>query len=301
MKNRYIKLISIICIVFLTLFYFNKVIEISADSGWDTSYDSVGGSSSGSSFDSSSNWDSRDSGSSENHRELTPEEERDLETKSIILTFILFAFSVILILLLLLPKSRKLAKEIEEIKKKRHEELNNKIDSIMPRLNKKDIEELAYQIFYDVQMAWMEFDYDKLKPLLSDGLYNVYVMDLEILKQKNQKNIMKKFRLVKAELIDLNLQNNIYSVQVELEVKFIDYIEDCKSNKVLRGKKRHSVDNTYILTFEKTKEEKADNICPKCGAFVEGNATGICEHCGAKLINNTYDWILTKKEIIRQK
>ena len=28
------------------------------------------------------------------------------------------------------------------------------------------------------------------------------------------------------------------------------------------------------------------NICPQCGAPVEGNSTGICEYCKSKLINN---------------
>ena len=32
----------------------------------------------------------------------------------------------------------------------------------------------CYQIFYDTQMAWMNFDYEKLRQLLTDELYNSY-------------------------------------------------------------------------------------------------------------------------------
>ena len=46
----------------------------------------------------------------------------------------------------------------------------------------------------------MEFDYNKLKEILSDELYNPYEVDLEVLKTKNQKNIMKDFELFESKL-----------------------------------------------------------------------------------------------------
>lgn len=38
-----------------------------------------------------------------------------------------------------------------------------------------------------------------------------------------------------------------------------------------------------------------------CGADVIGNATGTCMYCNSKLINNNYNWVMSKKEKIRQK
>ena len=56
-----------------------------------------------------------------------------------------------------------------------------------------------------------------------------------------------------------------------------------------------------MLTFERTKIETEENICPQCGAPVDGNSTGICEYCKSKLINDNYDWVMSKKEKISQK
>lgn len=159
----------------------------------------------------------------------------------------------------------------------------------------------AYQIFYDVQMAWMNFDYDKLKELLTDELYNTYLMDLEELKLKNQRNTMKDFELIETRLISLKEENNTYIAQVYLNVKFYDYVENPSTGIILRGTDRRKLNNTYILTFIKSKEEIKVKYCPRCGAKVEGNQTGICEYCNSKLINEDYDWVMSKKEKISQR
>ena len=173
--------------------------------------------------------------------------------------------------------------------------------SIIPNFNIEEFNFKAYQIFYDTQIGWMEFDYDKLENILSDELYNTYKMDLEALKLKKQKNVMEDFELINTKLISLQEQNNLYIAKVMLEVKFIDYIEDLNTHKVLRGSDKNKVDNTYVLTYIRTKEEKSVNVCPKCGAEVEGNVSGVCEYCRTKLINNNYDWVMSKKEKISQR
>ena len=175
------------------------------------------------------------------------------------------------------------------------------INNIEPNFNIEKFNEKAYQLFYDVQMGWIEFDYDKLKKLLSDELYNTYVIQLDELKLKNQKNIMKDFNLISSGITDFKKQNFKYVVKVQLEVEFIDYVEDSETHKVVRGNNDISVDNTYILTFERLIEEGKENTCPNCGSKLEGNVTDICKHCGSKVINDVYDWILTNKEIIDQK
>ena len=207
----------------------------------------------------------------------------------------------VVLLVVLIPKYKKLTKEIKLVKEKRIKELESKINSIMPTLDIVEIEESTYKIFYEVQIGWMNFDYDKLKELLSDELYNTYVMDLDVIKLKNQKNVMKDFELVYCELIDIKEENNNYIIKVQLEVKFYDYIEDISSHKVLRGTSKRKLDNTYILTFERTKCETKHSICPQCGAPVEGNATGICEFCKSKLVNDNYNWVMSKKEKIDQR
>lgn len=53
----------------------------------------------------------------------------------------------------------------------------------------------AYHIYRQLQVAWMNFDYDKIKELVSDEMYNMYVNQLETLKVKNQKNMMEEINM----------------------------------------------------------------------------------------------------------
>jgi len=174
-------------------------------------------------------------------------------------------------------------------------------NKVTPNFNIEEFNFKAYQIFYDVQIAWMNFDYDKLKELLTDELYNTYLMDLEALKVKNQKNTMKDFELKETKLISLKEENNTYIAEILLSVKFYDYIEDINTSKILRGTNNRKLYNTYVITFIKSKEEAKVKYCPRCGAKVEGNQTGVCKYCNSKLINKSYDWIISKKEKIDQR
>lgn len=334
MRNKLLKLISVFFVVFSLTFCIAKVNNVKADSGWDSSYDS------GSSWDSGSDWGSSswDSDSASSGGEFGTLDliffdvfttvifsiffavitsDKTVKGKNIKMIIIIairaillliscFTFKwvafidvpLLIILIIVYMHRVNSGKDDFDKYKQISKEIANKI------ITDFDIKEFnfeAYKIFYDVQIGWMEFDYDKLKELLTDELYNTYYMDLEVLKSKNQKNIMKDFELVETKLIGLKEENGKYIAKVMLEVKFIDYIEDSNTHKVLRGSSGRKLYNTYILTFESTKEEKTVNICPQCGAPVEGNTTGICEYCKSKLINETYDWVLSKKEKISQR
>ena len=102
--------------------------------------------------------------------------------------------------------------------------------------------------------------------------------------------------------IILKEENDKYIAKVYLNVKFYDYIENSDNGLVLRGTALKKLNNIYILTFVRSKEEHKDiNMCPRCSAPVEGNSTGICEYCKSKLINETHDWVMSKKEKISQR
>ena len=292
MKN-FIKCFLCVCLVMLlTIVALNTASTIKADSGWDTDYDS--GSSSSSSSSSSSFGSSHSSSHSDYSNTIALDADLELVIKVVGISVALIM--VILIILLLIKTSD--TNNDNEIYKLSEEEANK----VIPNFDIEEFNKQAYQIFYDVQMAWMNFDYDKLKEFLIDELYNSYVMQLEALKVKCQKNIMKEFVLKEVYIFALKEENGHYIAEVYLDVEFYDYVENIKNKKIVRGKSNIKVNNFYTLTFICTKE-KSNNInkCPNCGSEVEGNATGTCKHCKSKLINKTYNWVMSKKEKIDQK
>lgn len=301
MKKIIKALVGLSLVTLLAIVVLNNVSTIKADSGWDTDYDSGG------SWDSGSDWggSSWDSGSDFNdHSSTDSMSSVDISQDE----FFTFLFLIIIIMFIAIisinVKHKKIAsKDTNKIDISKYKELTQEqVNKIMPSLNVLEFNFKAYQIFYDVQMAWMDFDYDQLKENLTDELYNSYVMQLDILKSKNHKNVMKEFELIESHIFDLKEENGLYIAKVFLSVRFKDYVENVNTGIIVRGSVNNKVCNTYVLTFICTKE-KSNNInkCPNCGAEVEGNTSGTCEHCKSKLINKTYNWVMSKKEKIDQK
>lgn len=298
MKNRYIKIIIGLVIVLLLSLSFNKIVSVKADSGWDTDYDSSSSWDYGSSWDSDFSWDygsSRDSDFSWDYGSDSSSSSRrnnngsnwslDADKASKDKEKSKNAAYVVLVLIIGIPTLYLAFKAAYNPNKPK--EANSKSSKInVPELGIK-----AYQIFYIVQTSYMNFNYEKLRKLLSDELYNSYIASLEDLKSKNQRNIMKNFELINTKLNHVNKKDDKFIVELSLDVKFIDYIEDINTNEVLSGNSSVKVHNNYDLTLEGLINKK--DICIKCGAPILENKTGICEYCKSKLDNEAYAWIIS--------
>ena len=187
-------------------------------------------------------------------------------------------------------RKREKNRKIQEAK---DQERWNSILNSMGIENKKVTEEL-YQIFIDVQNAWMNFDYDKLKELCSDELYNSYKKDLEILKLKNGQNIMNSFHPKDMYIKKATRKDNALEVEFYLDIKFKDYVINTKTNKVIRGSKHETMHNKYWLIYHK--QNFYTDKCPSCGEKLPATSNTTCPSCGSTIINNTNKFVLVHKE-----
>ena len=263
MKNRK-KLIIVLCLVLICLFIFVigtdfNLYSLATDSGFDTSYDG-GGSGDGSIFE-----------------------------------LIYFAINypiptLILVVVVVIISIH------EKSKRRRYDNnLNYQfIDKKYSHSKNRALLKQTYQIFYEVQMAWMNFDYNKLRQLVSDELYNMYFNELETLKLKGQRNIMEGFRVNDIILVNTKEENNVIEHCISLKVSFFDYIIDNNGN-VVRGSKGSYHKMSYQLTFASS--VKALEQCPNCSAPLPTNS--ICEYCGAH-IQGLREMRLVKKVNIKQ-
>lgn len=158
------------------------------------------------------------------------------------------------------------------------------------------IAEEAYQIYYDVQMAWMNFDYKKLRTLVTDELYNMYQAQLRILKFKEQQNVMEDFNPVQKNVVSREKMNGIETIKVLLFVEFYDYIKD-KDENVVSGYKTTKVNVSYLLTY--VVNEDSETICSGCGAELSDRETE-CSYCHTKIQAVGNKMRLAKKEVLKQ-
>ncbi len=152
----------------------------------------------------------------------------------------------------------------------------------------------CYQVFLDVQVAWMEFDYDKMRELVTDELFNQYQNQLKQLELKGEKNIMSDFAYLGAKIVRNVIENGKRVLELVMSVEFYDYIID-KDKKVVRGRDNSKITMTYELTY--IADEKASNICPNCAAKLEDGMTK-CPYCKSTIHSTRSTLKLASKKAI---
>ncbi len=176
----------------------------------------------------------------------------------------------------------------------------NELLKVDPDLTENNIINKTYEIYEDLQYAWSSFDYDKMRTLISDELYNNYRMQLKTLSTKKQKNVMSDIEFVRGSIKDFEITKTSLNITVELEVTQNDYIVD-ENGKVLRGDKTKD-HNTYELLITRGLNSLVkDKNCPNCGGELSFESSQSCPHCGADLVTLSGEFIIAKKRIIKQR
>ena len=295
------KKITISCIALLLMI---GLIGVSrADSGFDSSYDSgssFGGSSSfdsGSSYsswDSDSSWDSGFSGSSSHS---TGDGSSGKFGISGAIMFI--AFVVILVCIFKPSAIEKKSTDSSPTKFSVIPYDLKKIQEVLPDFDKEKFQNQVFTIYKDIQIAWMNFDYDTLRKNTTDELYNMYYSQLETLKIKNQKNIMDYFDLHDFEIISMEHDDKTISIKTRVMIECVDYIVD-GNNRVVRGNQDAKNLYDYEMTFVRG-VSITHTMCPNCGKELGDSHSTVCPYCNSTIVNENHDWVLSKKQMIRQK
>ena len=288
------KIAAISILVLLLGFFAFNFISVKADSGWDSDYDSGWDSDWDDDWDSSSDWD--DDWDSSSHYSSGGGGGGDLAVVGFIMFFI------VIISIIIISQNAAIVFEQNQGNSRFNKSISEEeIKKHIPKFNKEVFLTQVYNNFIAVQNAWSEFDYDALRKLLSDELYNTYHSQLVALKAKKQKNVMSDFVKKNIDITDMKVDSYNISLKVSLTVAFFDYVVD-KDNKVVRGTKSFKLNNSYDLTFISTlhaQNNKKSKNCPSCGAPLDDTASNVCKYCNSTIVFENHDWVLSKKEIRR--
>ena len=177
----------------------------------------------------------------------------------------------------------------------------SKIMEVDPSVNDIDLKIKAFNIYKDLQTAWMNFDTDTIRKLTTDEIYNMYSSQLETLKLKKQKNIMSDITLEEVKVIDIYKTNKVITTTVYMRVKCYDYVIKEATGETVRGKNNQKVIIEYILSFVKSAENnRAEEKCPNCSAPVDIKTSATCPYCDSTLVKDASDYVMSKKTCIGQ-
>ena len=172
------------------------------------------------------------------------------------------------------------------------------IKKLLSNYDSKVLKEELYKLFVDIQNAWMEFDYEKLRSLCTDELYNTYKAQLYVLKAKKQKNIMHDYKLITSKIDSIKEENDTVTIIVFMEVELYDYVVNDK-NKVVRGTKKNTLINNYEMTFVRG-IGTSTTTCPNCGKELDDSPSSVCKYCGSNIVKNSNKFVLSRKKNINK-
>lgn len=138
----------------------------------------------------------------------------------------------------------------KRITKKRLQVKINNIKEIDREFNVDEFNNETFSIYKEIQLAWMNFELDKVKNLISEEMFNRYKEQLEKLKSNKEQNIIEKIEYKSNKIIDIKIENNIEMVECQLNVTCYDYIINGEE-KVIKGKKNKKNNYLYKLIFNK--------------------------------------------------
>lgn len=159
-------------------------------------------------------------------------------------------------------------------------------------------------LFVKLQTAWSERNFEEIRVLESEDLFEQHSRQLKGYISRKQINKMERICVNFAELVTFAQDNEKDILVVALNSSMLDYIVDEASGRVLKGSKDNRLTNTYKLTFIRKKgnitEEGTDKLkttnCPNCGAPTTITSSGKCEFCGSVITIGAHDWVLADME-----
>jgi hypothetical protein len=157
---------------------------------------------------------------------------------------------------------------------------------------------IAY-VFNQLQAAWSGRDSARIRPFVSDNLFQSMVYWIDLYVQQRCRNVTENARILRIDLANVLSDAHYDAVTVRVFATGLDYtISD--DGKVLSGSRSrprtYSEYWTLIRGSSKKGPSRGDANCPNCGAPLKIGMAGTCEYCQVKVTSGEFDWVLSRIE-----
>ena len=152
----------------------------------------------------------------------------------------------------------------------------------------------ASDIFIKLLLGIMSRDLSRVKPFLSDELYNKY---LDVVNNDINNNLIHCYDELNVKNIDIVKEVSVdeyYYVFINLTSLYMDYYMNADTSEYVSGVNNRRVEVVHEITFKKKVGVEKVNVtkCPNCGASVDLEKVSKCPYCNEDLSNINYDYIM---------
>lgn len=118
-----------------------------------------------------------------------------------------------------------------------------------PGFDPEEFKEIAQDVFFKVQAAWMRRDITSIKNLMGKTLATEYKRHFEGLKQKGHLNRLENISVRKVDIVDAGAEGNEEYVTVLFTANLLDYTVDEASGNIVEGDPTEPVKFAEKWTF----------------------------------------------------
>ena len=154
-------------------------------------------------------------------------------------------------------------------------------------------------IFSELQVAWSGREALRIRPYVSDNLFQSMYYWIDLYTQQRCRNVNENASIMRIDLASVTSDAYYDAVTLRLFATGLDYtISD--DGKLLSGNKSrprtYSEYWTIIRGSSRKGPARRDPNCPHCGAPLKIGMTGTCEYCRVKVTSGEFDWVLSRIE-----
>ena len=155
-------------------------------------------------------------------------------------------------------------------------------------------------IYDELNAAWSRRDLGGARPYVSDELFDYLQYWVSAYERQGLRNVLEGMRIVEWKTVKVLRDRHYDSLTVRLWGSGRDYTVRQATGDVVTGDPKHDRFYSEYWTLIRGASVKgaprSDKSCPNCGASLDVNMAGQCEHCGAKITSGEFDWVLSKIE-----
>ncbi len=118
-----------------------------------------------------------------------------------------------------------------------------------PPVDEQQIKELAQDIFFKVQAAWMRRDIDAVRDILGPELLGQYEAEFQDMKARGLVNRLENIAVRNVEIVDHGTDSGFEYVKVKFTANLLDYTVEEATGNVVQGSDSEPVKFQEIWTF----------------------------------------------------
>ncbi len=177
-----------------------------------------------------------------------------------------------------------------------------------PAFNEQKLLEQVGNQYLQMQNAWQNNDWEPMRAIMTDSLYNQMLRQLKELKSHGVTNHIDRIAVLDSSIRRYAVEGDNDVLTIRLATRICDYYTNDQSGQVVRGDPNKELFMTYDWKMIRQKDQKTqpegvmtEVNCPNCGAPISIKQSGRCPYCDTVITLSDHDWVLSSIKGISQR